>query len=520
MNISIADWIIITGYLALMLGLGIFFSRKNTSTEEYFLGGRSFGGWVIGLSLVGTSISSITFLAFPADAFKTSWMRYLTALMLPFAMLIVSRFFLPFFRRGNITSAYEYLEERFGGSVRLYAAWVFISSQLVRLAIILYLLSLLVHQVTGLDPVLCVISTGVVISFYTIIGGIDAVIWTDVIQTFILVLGGLLCLAFIVVKLPGGMSEIISTAIEYKKLSFHDMINGELVPIPVGFSLHEKTILMMFILGITGTLTAYCSDQNIIQRYCAAKSTREARKAMWVTVFSSVPIWGFYMFLGTALFVFFHHFPTLETEEMLSGLRKSEEILPFFILNYLPPGILGLVLAAAMSAAMSSLDSNINAVSTVFIVDIYRRYMVKNKSDRHYLKVAWFMAAVASVFMIGGAIVLLEIQTQTLQDTANILVSIFAGGMLGLYLLGFFTKMGTSESVWFGIICTSIFTTWTILSSKGVLPEFLSVPFDLYYTGLIGNVIMFTVAFIMSSLFRKTKHELAGLTVWTMNKGK
>lgn len=517
MNISWIDMAILFVYLGAMACMGLYFAKRNKDTEQYFLGGRSFGGVVIGLSLVGTSISSITFLAFPADAFKTSWIRFLTAFTMPVAVFVASRFFLPFFRKTNVTSAYEYLEGRFGSSVRLYAASVFIVAQLVRVAIILYLLSLLVYEVTGLNPVMCVIITGVFVSFYTITGGIDAVIWTDVIQTIVLVAGGVLCLIVIVAKLPGGLGEIISTALEYKKLSFCDYINGQPVDIPFGLSLQKKTISMMFILGITSWMTAYCSDQNIVQRYCASKSTKEARKAMWISVASSIPIWAFYMFLGTALFVFFHHFPTEATTEMLSGVRKSEQVLPFFIINYLPPGVLGVVIAAAMSAAMSSLDSNINAVSTVFIVDIYRRYFAKDKQDSHHLKVARIVAVVVSVIMVSGAIILLNTKTQTLQDTANILVSVLTGGILGIYLMGFFSRAGDWRAVWCGIVCTAVFTVWTILCGKNLLPDNWCGAFDLYYTGLIGNIIMFVVGFVVAAMLSKHKRELRNLTVWDMD---
>ncbi|MFI4910884.1 MAG: sodium:solute symporter [Sedimentisphaeraceae bacterium JB056] len=518
MNISWIDLTILFVYLGAMACMGLYFAKRNSNTEQYFLGGRSFNGIVIGLSLVGTSISSITFLAFPADAFKTSWMRFLTAFMMPVAVFVASRFFLPFFRKSNVTSAYEYLEGRFGSSVRLYAASVFIIAQLVRVAIILYLLSLLVYEVTGLNPVLCVIITGIFVSFYTITGGIDAVIWTDVLQTIVLVAGGILCLAVIVSKVPGGMGEIINTALNHDKLSFSEYIDGNPVAIPWGLSLQKKTISMMFILGITSWMTVYCSDQNVVQRYCASKSIKEARKAMWVSVYSSIPIWAFYMFLGTALYVFFYHFPTPETTEMLEGARKSEQVLPFFIINYLPPGILGIVIAAAMSAAMSSLDSNINAVSTVFIVDIYKRYLAKDKLDKHYLFIARLIAVVVTVIMISGAVILLNTETKTLQDTANILVSVLTGGMLGIYLIGFFSRAGDWRAVWCGIVCTAVFTLWTVFSGRNLLPQGWNTTFDLYYTGLIGNIVMFVVGFAVALLLPRHRRNLTNLTVWDMEK--
>ncbi len=205
---------------------------------------------------------------------------------------------------------------------------------------------------------------------------------------------------------------------------------------------------------------------------------------------------------------------------MLSGIRKAEQVLPYFIMNELPHGMVGLVIAAAIAAAMSSLDSSINAISTVGIVDIYRRHFVKERSDQHYLRVAWLIAAIVSLLMIGGAILIYKAETKTLMDTGIILTSLFAGGLLGLYLLGFFTTRGDARAVWVGIIATMLFTSWTILDKNEMLPPALSAPFDLYYTAIVGNFIMFILSYFFATfVFRTDKattdRRLAGLTVWS-----
>ncbi|MDP7526186.1 MAG: sodium:solute symporter [Candidatus Marinimicrobia bacterium] len=510
-------WLDITtlvAYMGILVAMGIYFSRKNTSTEEYFVGGRSFSGWIIGLSMVGTSISSVTFLAFPADAFKTAWLRILPGFTLPLIIIIAAIFFLPFYRRTRIISAYEYLEKRFGPSVRTYGAVTFMVGQLVRISMILYLLSLLMHEITGLDPLVSILVAGLFVALYTIIGGINAVIWTDVLQTIMLVLGGVFCLSVIIYELPGGFSQIIEIASRDGKMTFADWQDGKVLPVSWGFSFSEKTALMMFFVGMTEWLQEYTSNQNVIQRYAAAKSTREARKAMFVS-FSNVPIWAFYFFLGTALYSFFQVFPTQESGEMLNGVRKAEQVLPYFIVNYLPPGIAGLVIAAAAAAAMSSLDSSINAISTIGVNDIYRRLWVKDRDDKHYLNTAWKLATAASIVMISGALILSQTETKTLQDTGVILISLLMGGVTGLYMIGFLTKVGDERTAWVGIILTFTFSLWTILSGQGVLPEWVSAPFDLYYTGFIGNIVMFTAIFATASLISRRKRDLTNLTVWT-----
>ena len=514
MTLHWIDLTVLIGYLSLVAGMGYYFSKKNISTEEYFVGGRSLSGWVVGLSLVGTSISSVTFLSYPADAYKTTWIRFITTWSMPLGVLIAAYYFLPFFRRNNVTSAYEYLEHRFGPSVRVYGGITFIFTQLVRVSIILYLVSLLLHEITGFSILTNILISGVFVAFYTIMGGINAVIWTDVIQTIILVLGGLLTLGVIINHLPGGLGQIFSVAISDGKLSLAEMTSSGFRSIDWNFSITRKTGTMLFLVGLTSWLTEYSANQNTVQRYAAAKSTYEARKAMLVCVLSSLPIWAFYMFIGTSLYVFFQVFPTIEATEMLNGVRKAEQIFPYFILNFLPPGFTGLVIAAALAAAMSSLDSSINAISTVGVVDIYRRHIKKAEKDKHYLQIAWLIAGGAALFMVCGALILNASETKTLQDTATILYSITGGGLLGLYLLGFFTKKGNAKSVWIGLIVTSLFTIWTILSKRGLVPEWLHTPFDLYYTGLIGNIIMFAVSFTAAVLLVDQRKNLKNLTIW------
>ena len=495
---SLADGLVLGGYLLGILLLGVYFSRRTHSTDDYFVGGRNYRGWVIGLSLVGTSISSVTFLAYPADAYKTAWLRYLPNLMLPVAIFFAAKYFLPVFRRGNTVTAYEFLESRFGPSVRVYGAATFVVAQLVRVSTILYLISLLLFEISGLDPVWCIVLAGIFVAVYTVAGGIEAVIWTDVVQTLVLLFGGLACLWVIVDLLPGGLGQVFTTAAEHGKLGFSEWRNGELEPVSWDISLLSKTGTMMLVLGLVNWLTEYSSNQNTVQRYCAAKSEQEARRGMWVCALSSLPIWAFYMFLGTALFVFYQQFPATEAAEMLDGARKAEQILPFFILNELPPGLVGLVLAAALAAAMSSLDSSINAISAVSVVDIYRRHLNGEASDRHYLNVARGVAVAVSGVMILGAIAFYFADTKTLQDALTILVALLGGGLLSLYLFGFFSRRGGAQHAWLGIGVTMLFTGWVILAKNGWFFSAEHMPFDLYYTAIIGNLLMFLVLWLAS----------------------
>jgi len=514
MKLHWLDVFTLISYLLIIISVGIYFSRKNTTTEGYFVGNRSYSGWVIGLSMIGTSISSITFLAYPADSFKTSWLRFLPNIALPIVIITSAYLFLPFFKRNNILSAYEYLEERFGPSVRIYGAITFLIGQLVRISLILYLLSLMVHEVTSLTILQSIFLSGITVGLYTILGGIEAVIWTDVIQTITLVCGGLICIGIIIYQLPDGLNQIIDIALVNNKLSFSELKDGVLYPVSWGVSLSNKTGIMMVFLGFSWFFQEYITNQNIIQRYAAAKNESEARKAMFISSIN-IPIWAFFMFLGTALYAYFQVYPSEAASEMLIGTRNAEDILPYFIIYYLPAGISGLIIAAAIAAAMSSLDSSINSISTVSVHDIYRRHLAPNKDDIHYLHIAWYIATFATIIMIIGSCILAFSKMITLQDTYNTIGSVVMGGVLGLYLLGFCTKRGNEKSVWFGIALTMMFSLWTVLAKYNSLPDWLQAPFDLYYTGILGQIVMFAGIFVVAVLFSDSKNNLKNLTIWT-----
>lgn len=518
MRLHPLDFAVLLFYLIAITAMGLYFSRKNTSTEEYFLGGRRFSGWAIGLSMVGTAISSITFLAMPADAFKTTWIRYITYGGLPIAVTLAAIYILPIYRKANITSAYEFLENRYGPSVRIYGSVTYILAQLMRISVILYLLALLFHEISGFDIVSCVLMTAVFVGFYTVVGGIDAVIWTDILQTIVLALGSMIGLFLIVQALPGGFGQIMEVASLHQKFSFGDVEKGVVQAANWSFTFSEKSATMIFMVGVSFFLTEYLSSQHMIQRYCAARSTAEARKGLWVNLGLSIPVWTFYMLFGTALYVFFVTFPVPEVAEMLNGTRKAEQIVPYFILHHMPAGLAGLMLAAALAAGMSSLDSSINSISTVIVVDLYRRHFNKDKTDPHYLLVAKSVATVATIIMTLGAYALITVNNTTLQDTAFVLTSIFTGGILGLFALGLLTTKGDVRSVWAGISCTLLFTIWCLLQQKGLVPELLKMPFHLYYTGLIGNVVMFALGYGLVLFLPKRKCHLDNLTVWTMDK--
>jgi len=515
MTLHPADLVVIASYFALMVAIGWYFSRRNRSTDHYFLGGRNFPGWAIGLSFIGSTISSVTFIAYPADSFKTAWVRLLPNLAFPFIVTLAGLVFIPFFRSGKVQSAYHYLSLRFGAPVAVYAATVYLMAQLVRTATITYLLAVLLASLTGLSTPLCIGLAAGITALYTVKGGFEAVVWTDVIQMIVLMSGAIACIVVIVNAIPGGLGQIITEALASGKMSLQDLDprTGQLVPMATGFSLTEKTAVMLGLVGAAQYIAGQL-DQDTVQRWCSARSSREARKSMVVLGIGALPIWTTFMFIGTCLWVYFRHFPSPVATAVLEGTRKAEDILPHFIVTVLPPGLAGLVISAALAAAMASLSSSINASGMVWVNDIHRVYLAPGRDDRHYLRVSRLASLAMAGLMAGGAWLLFRSSAATIMEMSIILLALVGGGISGAFLFGILCRSGDARTVLIGIGVTVSFTIYATLMQAGVLPR----TFSPYYTSILGNVVMFFTCLLAARLWPANPRDLTGLTIWTRRK--
>ncbi|MBX3439162.1 MAG: sodium:solute symporter [Planctomycetaceae bacterium] len=499
------DVIVIIGYLLGMAGVGLYFARRNNSTEEYFVGNRSFPGWVIGLSMLGTTISSVTFLAFPGDAYATNWSKLVANLTLPLVAILAILVFIPFFRRGNLTSAFEYLEARYGTTVRFYGVLTFIIAQTFRLARILFLVCLPVQVLTGAPLWIIIVCTGIFIAFYTVAGGIEAVIWTDVAQAIVLLFGGLVCVAFVVTHLPGGFEEIFSVAQANNKFSLGSF----------EFDWGQRTFWTVSLLGIFTWLFTYSGDQNVIQRYASARSTRDARKAAALFSIVAVPTWALFFFVGTCVFVYYQRFPNPAVDQL-----ATDAVFPHFIFTTLPAGLAGLVIAGVLAAAMSSLDSSINAIATVTVVDIVRPYLAPGRSDRFYLLLARIIATLCAGVMIVGAIIVEYIPKESMNDLTWIIESVFNGCLMAVFMIGFFTtRVGNRAAILALVVAVGV-NVYLAFNWLGWVPSGWEVSLDNYWVGPLVNV-LFAVLAIVFSFFvgrrdQQSPGKLQGLTVWTM----
>ncbi|WPP50450.1 sodium:solute symporter [Catalinimonas niigatensis] len=503
-NFRLLDILALIIYLGSMAGLGFYFSRKNNTTEEYFVGNRSFKGWVIGLSMLSTSISSITFLAFPAAAFTLDWRQLVSNLMLPLTAVLAIIVFIPFFRRGGLTSAFEYLGDRFGPIARLYGTVSFLILQVIRIGQILFLVAIPVNLFTGIPIVTTIMLVGVFIAFYTVAGGIEAVIWTDVIQAIVLWIGGIVCLVLMINKLPEGIAQIFEVAESHQKFGIGS----------TEWNLNERTFWTVALLGIFHFLGMYSSDQNVIQRYVASKSTREARKATIIYSVVALPTWSLFFFIGTTLFVFYTVFPDITISRL-----EADQVFPYFILNELPAGVAGLIIAAVLAAGMSTLDSSINAIATVSVVDILKPYWLKGQSDKTYLRVAKYIAIGVSLLMMGGAFFFSVIEKESINDISWIVSSVFGGCLVGLFMIGFFTNRVGYQAVLPALIIAVLVNLYLGFSLTGWLPEVVSLDIQAYWVGVIVNLLFIVLAYIFS-FFIKNKKDIQGLTVWTTLKAK
>ena len=532
-NFGPLDWTILIVYFVAMASIGPIFARRNKSTEGYFVGDRSFPAWLLGLALFATSISSVTVVAYPADLYKTAYLRLLPAFMLPLGIYIASKVFLPYFRRNKCTSAFEFLEDRFGTGVRTYVSCAFLLGQVMRISTILYLVSIVFEQITGQSPYVCIVLGGVVIAIYTVAGGMRAIVTAQFIQTFLLWFGAILCFVMVVKGIPGGIATIIHTGLADGKISVADRITptGPLVASP-WFSLRDKAILLMLFSGLIGWLGEYSSNQNTIQKYVSAKDPKEATKSIWICAMCSVPTWTFFMFLGTSLYVFFQFHPDAYAAAILAGTgkAKAELILPYFCVHNIPTGVLGLVVTGILSAAMSASASSVNAISAVGVTDIYRRHLVKNRDERHYVLIARLITLCSAVLMMVGAAMFYAFSNLTLQDTGAKLGALLSGGIFGIYVLGFFTKRGNGKSVMVGVACAILWSLYFALTSMGYitkewyvntfgmsdrLADLFVSPVHVYYVGLFGHLIMFVVAYTVARIFghvKQTREQMAAGT--------
>lgn len=443
-----ANWVVLLVYLVGLVAVGIYCSRAGGEDQDFFLAGGKIPWWAAGVSIFATMLSAITYLSIPARSYGTDWSWFLVNMGIPIVCVLVIFLYLPFFRRLKVASAYHYLEQRFDLGLRLLGSASFILFQLGRMGVVVLLPALALSAVTGVDVFLCIVAMGALSTLYTVLGGMAAVIWTDVVQVVVLIGGAIFALMVMASQIDGGLMGIWTIAAAEGKTAlvsdfhFHDL------------SWSRDGILVILMGAIFTNLLPYTSDQAVIQRYLTVADQTQARRALWGNAVIVIPASILFFSVGTAIWVFYKTHPL-----NLVPLDKPDQIFPWLIASEMPPGLAGLVIAGVFAAAMSSLDSSMHSIATAATTDFYGR-LGSPKTAQQTLRMAKLLTLVLGVFGTGSAMVLATLDIQFLWDLFLSIVGLFLGTLAGLFTLGIFSTRATAFHAWVGAIASVLVLAW------------------------------------------------------------
>jgi SSS family solute:Na+ symporter len=488
------DYGVVAIYLAIVAAIGLVVSRDQETPLKYFLANKSLPQWVVGFTLMATLISSNTLIAHPAIVFQKSMVLVPGFLVMPFVLAAVAIWIVPFYRRVVGMSAYEYIGRRFGLGGRLYTSFGFLMSRTFGIGVALVTTSIAVRVMTGWPIEAVILGIGLFTLAYTMVGGITAVVYTDVAQGALLMFGGLAILwRILFAPEVAGPGAVVVEAWEAGKfslgsteLSWASLYNPD-----------DRTIWMFAIAMAIQWSRRYICDQAMVQRYLIARSTAEATRGVLMGAALSVPVLIAFNVIGALLFGFYS----------LTGATQPEigdHILPHFIVNYLPSGMVGLILAAVLAASMSSISSDLNSISTVITRDYFSNFL-PDLSQKVQLRIGRSMVLVAGLMAAGIAILLIPDKSSApLAERALVITVIVSAGALGTFCLGLFNSRATRRGCYTGIVAGMLFTLWAVLTGPGsrwVDLGPLNFQMNSLMIGIIGNLLTFGVGWLTSIVF-------------------
>ena len=459
--------------------MGGYFVRKSNTAEGFMVASRGLPSWAVGLAIMSAYTSSISYIATPGKAFDTNWHPIIFALTIPPITWLACKYVVPYYRRMKLVSVYSFLEERLGGWARFYGSISFLLYMVGRSAVILYLAAMLMSTFISVPIEYLILILGAITILYTLLGGMEAVVWTDVMQSAIMVGGGLFCAGFLGWHVLSGPEPLITHAIEAGKFSWGDF----------SFSLESRTIWVMIIYGVTENLRNLIADQNYVQKYAAASSEKEATRSLWISALIYVPMTALFLFLGTTLFAFYSG----DAHTLADTVTKGDQVFPFFIVNEIPAGLKGLIIAAIIAAAMSTVDSALNCSATVTLIDVYKKYFKPEINDKTSVLVLRLTTVMWGV--LGTGFALLMIRAKSALDTWWQISGIFGGGILGLFLLALLSRR---IKTWQGIIAIS---TSILIISWGTFirgDAWWQCNIEEILIGAVGTAVMLLTAFSFS----------------------
>jgi SSS family solute:Na+ symporter len=503
------DTAIIIVSVLFTIGTGFYFSRRQKSSDRYFSGSKTIPAWAIGISIFATLLSSVTFLAYPAAAYKSNWILLVQGLMVPIVLVGLIGIIVPLFRKVIRLSTYEYFERRFGLFARMYSSVAFMLTHFSKMGTVLFLVSLALNSFTHFPILTIMLCLSIAIIILTMLGGMEGVIWMDVVQGFLLVGGGLLCLGILLLRPEGGPMETIQQAYRMGKIDVG----------PYNLSLTDLTIWVMIINGAFYALQKYGTDQTIVQRYLAAKSDKDAKKAAYIGVFASVSVWTLFMMIGSLLYVFYHN-GTVSLPKDIS----ADKVFPYFISTQLPVGAVGLVLSALVAAALASLQSDLNCLSAIGVEDYYQR-LKPTCTDKQRLNMGRILVFVAGLIMMTVAYLFVQWQGEGILGLVFGLYAIFSAGIVGIFLLGILSRRANKQGLHIGIAVCVLFTAYAVLTTTKNGDNLLldlgkfNFPQHKYMLGVYSHLIVLIVGYI-ASLFFKSEPADIQLTIYGYFKNK
>ena len=496
------DAAVILVYMFAMVMIGRWFGRRQKSTEDYFVAKRSIPHWAMGISIYAALISSITFIAYPGSAYAGNWNEMVPGFMVVGVLILVGLVIIPFFRHAVGMSAYEYFEKRFGYKVRAYSAFAFAMGHFSKMGFVFYTLALTVTSMTGWNLYAVMLVTGIVTVYYTVIGGLEAVIWTDVIQGFIKCIGIFVCIGYLLYLMPGGPSAAFQLAWDNNKFSLGNL--------DLNFT-EKNSVWIMSLYGFFWYLQKYTADQTLVQRYLVAKTDREALKGVALGALLCVPAWALFMLIGTLTWAYYR----LSGEILPAHINKADKVFPFFLATKVPAGLAGLFMASLFSAAMSMLSSDLNCLSVVGVEDCYRR-LKPNSTDQQRLAMGKLIVGICGLLSILIAIIIAWKSEQVLSFYFTV-SSIVAGGLAGLFMLAFLSPRANRQGVYIGIAACLIFTTWaTLTSGKNQSFDLGAFNFPLHpvMIGVIAHLVLLAVGYVASLFFPAPAIDSRKMTLW------
>ncbi|SFF73145.1 transporter, SSS family [Halobacillus alkaliphilus] len=485
-SFTLIDYVIFIVYILGTALVGAAFGKKQKSTKDYFLGGRSIPWWAIGLSVMATQASAITFIGAPGWGYDGGLTRMTTFINVPLAMAFLIATIVPFFYKTEVYTAYEYLERRFDVKTRTLTAALFLIARGLATGVVLYAPALVLSVVTGMDLSLTIILMAVIAVSYTVLGGISAVIWTDVIQMVVLWVGAGLSVFVIFQDVPGGWGEVMTTAAQ----------TGMLESLDFSFDLSVEYSIWAGVIGGFFLHAAYFgTDQSQIQRVLTSKSIRESKLSLVLSGVLMIPQMLLFLLIGVLLYIYYQYAGDPNIENL-------NELFPRFVVNELPVGISGLIMAGVFAAAMSSLDSALNSLSAVSVRDFYSKFFKKNASEEHYLKasryatVFWGIYATIFAFFAGNLGPVIE--------AVNKVGSYFYGALLGVFILAIFTKRVNGTGAFTGVIAGMI-SVWAVTAFGEI---------SWLWNNLVGAVVAVGVGYVVSKFSKAPSAEkVDGLTI-------